>query len=263
MATRRCRFAARAFRYAMCADAFMFICDQAKFVGELQRLVDIDRTPGTVVISHTHNARVWSQSHGNPLPPEGYLDLFETQQARLSAAGGLSADVVGGGPMDLSRRDPPEALDRDPALVIVASSTEGSSCPILWNGAGCAWCAARESVYSRSLTERGTAAAFAFIGELRRTSLARADQYLPDEVVLEQAALTRWQPAGASRDRRACTPAGVLELADAVLVTVAYAFGKSRRRPVHRVDLDAVIRIGGDGPRASLRARRHSVLDRK
>jgi len=70
-------FARGAFRFAMCADAFMFIWTKRQFVAELLRLVDAGSEPAAVVISHTHNARVWSQSHGNPLPPEGYRDLID------------------------------------------------------------------------------------------------------------------------------------------------------------------------------------------
>ncbi len=59
------------------------------------------------------------------MPPEGYRDLFETLEPRLFAEGGLFADVVKGGPLDLSRRDSAEILDADPALVaIVAAQRE-------------------------------------------------------------------------------------------------------------------------------------------
>jgi uncharacterized protein YbaR (Trm112 family) len=121
-------FARGAFRYAMCADAFMFIWTKRQLVQEMLRLVDGPDAgaPGAVVISHTHNARVWSPSHGNTLPPEGYRDLFETLEPRLFAEGGLFADVVNGGPLDLSRRAPAETLDNDPALTIVASRGPGS-----------------------------------------------------------------------------------------------------------------------------------------
>ncbi len=67
-------FARGAFRYAMCADALMFIWTKRQFVQEMLRLIDDpdSAAPGAVVISHTHNAHVWSPSHGNALPPEGY-----------------------------------------------------------------------------------------------------------------------------------------------------------------------------------------------
>jgi hypothetical protein len=86
----------------------------------MARLVDSPE-PGAVVINHTHNQLTWSPSHGQPLSPAGYLDLFETIEPRLFGETGLFADVVKGGPLDLSRRDPPAALDEDPALTIVAS----------------------------------------------------------------------------------------------------------------------------------------------
>jgi uncharacterized protein YbaR (Trm112 family) len=121
-------FARGAFGFAMCTDAFMYIWTKRQFVGEMERLID-DRTsgagrddaPGAVLIGHTHNERTWSPSHGQPLSPEGYAELFETLEPRIFGEAGLFSEVVGGGPLDLSRRDDPETLDRNPALTIIAS----------------------------------------------------------------------------------------------------------------------------------------------
>jgi uncharacterized protein YbaR (Trm112 family) len=118
-------FARGAFSLAMCTDAFMYIWTKRQFVGEMERLVDAARIdlerPGAVLIGHTHNERTWSPSHGQPLSPEGYARLFETIEPRLFGELGLFADVVSGGPLDLSRRDDPKTLDANPALTIVAS----------------------------------------------------------------------------------------------------------------------------------------------
>jgi uncharacterized protein YbaR (Trm112 family) len=120
-------FARGAFRFAMCTDAFMYIWTKRQFVGEMERLIDSgDAGPaGAVVIGHTHNARTWSPSHGQPLPPEAYGALFETTTPRLFAEGGLFADLLDGGALDLSRRDTEEILHADPALTIVASRHRG------------------------------------------------------------------------------------------------------------------------------------------
>ena len=115
-------FVRGAFSLAMCTDAFMFIWTKRQFVGEMERLVDAS---GAILIGHTHNERTWSPSHGQPLSPEGYAALFETIEPRLFAEAGLFADVVNGGPLDLSRRDAAGTLDRDPALTIVASRHPG------------------------------------------------------------------------------------------------------------------------------------------
>ena len=116
-------FARGAFRFAMCTDAFMYIWTKRLFVGELERLIDagVDAPPGAVLIGHTHNARTWSPSHGQPLPPEGYAALFETIAPRLFGEAGLFDDLCDRGALDLSRHDSPASLDRDPALTIVAS----------------------------------------------------------------------------------------------------------------------------------------------
>lgn len=113
-------FARGSFGYAMCSDAFQYIWTKRQFIGELSRLVD-GAEPGAVVINHTHNQITWSPSHGQPLSPAGYRDLFETIEPRIYGEAGLFADVVAGGPLDLSRMDAPATLDADPALTIVAS----------------------------------------------------------------------------------------------------------------------------------------------
>ena len=122
-------FARGAFAFAMCTDAFMYIWTKRQFVGEMERLVDERHAqgaePGAVLIGHTHNERTWSPSHGQPLSPEGYANLFETFEPRLFGEGNLFADLVSGGPLDLSRRDDQETLDKSPALTIVASRHPG------------------------------------------------------------------------------------------------------------------------------------------
>jgi uncharacterized protein YbaR (Trm112 family) len=116
-------FARGAFGFAMCTDAFMYIWTKRQFVGEMARLIDDPAgEPGAVLIGHTHNERTWSPSHGQPLSAEAYADLFETLEPRIFGEAGLFADVVAGGPLDLSRRDAADTLDDDPALTIVATA---------------------------------------------------------------------------------------------------------------------------------------------
>ena len=118
-------FARGSFRFAMCSDAFMFIWTKRQFVLDMLRLIDDGSDRSAALISHTHNQRVWSPSHGQPLTPEGYQQLFETLEPRLFGEAGLFADVVAGGPLDLSRRDSAATLDADPNLTIVASRHPG------------------------------------------------------------------------------------------------------------------------------------------
>jgi uncharacterized protein YbaR (Trm112 family) len=118
-------FARGAFGYAMCSDAFQYIWTKRQFIGEMRRLVDRTDAHGAVVINHTHNQLTWSPSHGQPLSPAGYRDLFETNAVRIFGEAGLFADVVRGGPLDLSRRDSEEALNGDPALTLVSTDDAG------------------------------------------------------------------------------------------------------------------------------------------
>jgi hypothetical protein len=84
------------------------------------RLIDQDG-PRAALITHAHNQLVWSQSHGQPLTPTGYRDLFETLEPRLFGESALLDDVVAGGPLDLSRQDDLATLEADHALTIVAT----------------------------------------------------------------------------------------------------------------------------------------------
>jgi uncharacterized protein YbaR (Trm112 family) len=114
-------FARGAFRFAMCSDAFMYIWTKRQFVLDMLRLVN-GQVPGAAMISHTHNQCTWTPSHGQPLTPDGYRNLFETLEPRVFGESGLFADVVRGGPLDLSRRDSDKTLEAEQALAIVAST---------------------------------------------------------------------------------------------------------------------------------------------
>jgi hypothetical protein len=122
-------FARGAFGLAMCSDAFQYIWTKRQFVGEMERLVDSAPVPGgeegAVLINHTHNQLAWSPSHGQPLSPAGYRDLFEMIEPRLFGEAGLLEDIVSSRSLDLSRHDPDATLNADPALTIVATRHPG------------------------------------------------------------------------------------------------------------------------------------------
>ena len=125
-------FARGAFRYAMCSDAFMYIWTKRQFVARPappHRRPNEGRAPGAAMISHTHNQCTWTPSHGQPLTPDGYRDLFETIEPRVFGESGLFADVVRGGPLDLSRVDGEKTLEGEQALAIVASRHPGVFAP--------------------------------------------------------------------------------------------------------------------------------------
>lgn len=184
-------FARGAFGLAMCSDAFQYIWTKRQFVAEMTRLIEGTVEPGAVVFSHTHNQLAWSPSHGQPLSPAGYRDLFETIEPRVFGEAGLFEDVLATGAVDLSRRDANATLDTDPALTIIASRHAG--------------------VFQRHPLEPPSAAQ----GELRINPLyeverdgrvwrlrlrfpsadyedeyGAARRYLPDEATLDEAALS-------------------------------------------------------------------------
>jgi hypothetical protein len=184
-------FARGAFSLAMCTDAFMFIWTKRQFVNEMERLVD---AAGAVLIGHAHNERVWSPSHGQPLSAAGYAALFETIEPRLFAEARLFADVVNGGPLDLSRPDTTADLERDSALTIVASRHPGvyarHAVPIPTAAAGefrvnPLYVPADDDAAAPS---RATRLRLRFPTEDYEQEYGACREYLPEEVTLDPAA---------------------------------------------------------------------------
>jgi len=118
-------FARGAFRLAICSDAYHYIWTKRLFASEMIRLTETGDRRRAVVISHTHNANQWNPSAGMPLPPEAYRDLFADVSPRLFGDAALLDDIIERQQVDLSRPTPPDALDRERALTIVASPDPG------------------------------------------------------------------------------------------------------------------------------------------
>jgi uncharacterized protein YbaR (Trm112 family) len=190
-------FARGAFGFAMCTDAFMYIWTKRQFVGEMERLLDrggADHDAGALLIGHTHNERTWSPSHGQPLPPDGYAALFETLQPRIFGEAGLFEDVVRGGPLDLSRRDDPETLDRDPALTIIASrNPRVFTAHPLPSPASAAGELRINPLYAVEADGQRLRLRLGFPSEDYEQEYGACRQYLPDEVTLEPSALASLQ----------------------------------------------------------------------
>jgi uncharacterized protein YbaR (Trm112 family) len=185
-------FARGAFGFAMCTDAFMYIWTKRQFVGEMERLVanGSSAEPGAVLIGHTHNERTWSPSHGQPLTPEGYADLFETIEPRLFGEGHLFADVVAGGPLDLSRRDDQQTLDQSPALTIVASRhPEVFARHALTQPAGAAGELRINPLYAQEPDGDRVRLTLAFPNEEYADEYGACRQYLPETLTLERSVI--------------------------------------------------------------------------
>src|SRR3954451_958827 len=180
-------FARGAFGFAMCSDAFQYIWTKRQFVGEMCRLVD-GAAPGAVVINHTHNQLTWSPSHGQPLAPQGYRELFETIEPRIYGEAGLFGDVVKGGPLDLSRHDAAAALDGDPALTIVASRDRRVYRPHpLGAPAGVRGELRINPLYRVEPSGNRLRLSLRFPNDDYADEYGACPQYLPDETVVERA----------------------------------------------------------------------------
>ncbi|MFI5179288.1 MAG: hypothetical protein ACHQO8_12015 [Vicinamibacterales bacterium] len=187
-------FARGAFGFAMCTDAFMYIWTKRQFVGEMARLIDRpDAEPGAVLIGHTHNERTWSPSHGQPLTPEGYADLFETLEPRIFAEAGLFGDVIERGTLDLSRRDSRETLNGDPALTIVATRHPGVFARHAVDALGTRRAATGEyrlnPLYAAAPEGGRVRLRLRFPGDDYEQEYGACRRYLPDEVTVDRAAL--------------------------------------------------------------------------
>jgi hypothetical protein len=91
----------------------MFIWTKRQFVQEMLRVVDEGRNGEAAAITHTHNQPQWSRPLVNHCP--GRLSRFVRDDAgRPLQRVELFADVMRGGPLDLSRRDSQESIDADP-----------------------------------------------------------------------------------------------------------------------------------------------------
>lgn len=117
-------FARGAFTFAVCSDALMYVWMKRLLVSEMIRLVD-GTAAGTVLVNHTHNQLVWSPSHGQALTPAGYRALFERVDVVAFGESMLFAQIVGGGPLNLTSGATDSALADEAALTLVATRAPG------------------------------------------------------------------------------------------------------------------------------------------
>ncbi|HWW88794.1 MAG TPA: hypothetical protein VNZ26_34615 [Vicinamibacterales bacterium] len=198
-------FARGGFSLAMCTDAFMFIWTKRQFVGEMVRLIDRSTTAaddhGAVLIGHTHNERAWSPSFGQPLSPEGYVDLFETIEPRMFGEASLFADVVGGHSLDLSRQEPRERLNADPALTIIATKRADIFSHHRLSEATIATGEFRlNPLYTAEPVDGRVRLTLRFPSEDYEQEYRACREYLPDELTIDPAVLKGLPAASVSGD---------------------------------------------------------------
>src|SRR3954468_10400808 len=110
-------FARNTFSMVVLSDAFPYLWHKRLVADELMRLAG---AAGVVVMPHLHSSLGWNYTAGMPLTPAAYRDLLEPQEPRLFRDSRL-LDQVLDGYLDLMSGESAEALDGEPALVIVAS----------------------------------------------------------------------------------------------------------------------------------------------
>jgi SAM-dependent methyltransferase len=178
-----------AFSFVVCSDAFHYIWTKRLLAAEMMRLTAAD---GALVVTHAHNAHQWNPSAGMPLPPDAYRELFDEMAPRVFAEATLLNEIVAGGPLDLSRRHPPEAVDADLAVTIVASRRDAVFRAYALEMPETARGEFRVNpLYDVERDGGGTRLRLRFPSTDYEEEYGAARLYLPDEVPVDEAILAR------------------------------------------------------------------------
>ena len=110
-------FARDTFSMVVLSDAFPYLWHKRLVADEMMRLAG---EQGVIVMPHLHSSLGWNWTAGMPLTPAAYRDLLEPRQPRLYRDSALLEQVLNGY-VDLTSDEQADALDGEPALVIVAS----------------------------------------------------------------------------------------------------------------------------------------------
>jgi SAM-dependent methyltransferase len=115
-------FAPDSFSLAFCSDAFHYVWSRRLLASELVRLAG---SRGVVLLTHLHNLLCENESAGMPLAPTDYRNLFEGIDVRLFKESDVFADFLEGRPVNLSTHCPEVDLNREPALILLATRLAG------------------------------------------------------------------------------------------------------------------------------------------
>ena len=111
--------------------------------------------------------------------------------ARLFSEAALFADVMRGGPLDLSRRDSDDAIDADPALMLVASRDERVFQPHLVDNRSAEHGEFRiNPLYEVEDSGQFVKLRLSFPDEDYASEFGACREYLPDALTIDRASLT-------------------------------------------------------------------------
>src|SRR5262249_54033976 len=101
-----------------CADAFQYIWSKKLLACEMLRLIG---KQGAAIIFHLHTQACEEDCIGMPLSTASYRGLFDGTPVRLYRESELFDRLIHGQPLDLSGDVPDEALENEPALLLLAA----------------------------------------------------------------------------------------------------------------------------------------------
>ena len=176
-----------------------------------------------MLIGHTHNELTWSPSHGQPLSPDGYRDLFETIEPRIFGEADLFADVVAAGRSICRGATTETTLDASPALTIIASRHPACLRARIRSTPPPAPPASSGSTRSTRSSRTATRCALRlqFPTDDYEDEYGACRQYLPDDAGVDRALSTALSPARPPASSPTGAPPGHRRPAEALLLSLA------------------------------------------
>lgn len=190
-------FARDSFSLVVCSDAFHYIWSKRLLACEAARLAG-DR--GTILLTHLHNALGENYSAGMPLTPAHYRSLFEDLPVRLFPESAVLDGLLNHRPIDLSADPGEDVLNKDNALILVATQLEGLFRVYeVRNGRRCAGTLAVNPLYKMESCGEAALLTRQFPSREYEEEFADCKRYLPERVELRESTLRKLKARQPSR----------------------------------------------------------------